>query len=732
MRLTLPLLLLAVACGDPDKDDTAAFVDEDGDGWEVGEDCDDTDPEVHPNAVELCDGIDNDCDGEIDGTEASGGPVWFADADEDGYGDPADQLRACEQPSGYVSNDSDCDDLHTDAYPGAAEYCDGYDNDCDDQIDEPDAVDATTWYADGDGDGFGSSVHTEACEQPTGYVAESGDCNDATASAFPGNDEICDGLDNDCDGERDEPDAIDAVTWFLDADDDEYGDASSATTACTRPEGHCDNADDCDDGDPNVNPSRLEECDGVDNDCDELVDEADAVDADTWYADADGDGFGDAASTQDACEQPSGHVAVAMDCDDSDAAINPEADEICDGVDNDCSSYTSEDGLVTLDGVESYPRLQNAVDAASSGSTIVACDGTYVETLVIEQDVTIVSLNGSGATEIDANNDGAAVVIQGGVVTLEGFTLSGGSGANNPYGGVGTVGGGVFVFSNDPVTIQDCVISNNDATFGGGLLLGTGSDVTILDTEIENNWADEMAGGIYASGDVLVMDGVDVLGNDASRGGGMVLDDGEASVTSCLVDDNTADMGGGLYVNAATLLGSATTVSDNMAYDLGGGLMVYNEAVVSGLTVNNNEANFGAGMALWGSTGAPTISDIIATRNDAVTSAGGMWIFTDAGDVTVTDVSLTDNVAGFGAGMSHEGGAVTMSACAITDNASTSDGGGAYLFYGATLVSDVSDWGDSSTGDDNSPDDVYLDALFSSYDGYGGAASFTCDDSGCY
>ncbi len=101
-------------------------------------------------------------------------------------------------------------------------------------------------------------------------------------------------------------------------------------------------SEDCDDEDPAVHPDAEERCDGIDNDCDDTVDE-DAVDAATWYADADGDGYGDNEAITTACEQPSGHVEDATDCDDADATVNPGAVDIPDGVDNDCSGEVDEE-----------------------------------------------------------------------------------------------------------------------------------------------------------------------------------------------------------------------------------------------------------------------------------------------------------------------------------------------------------------------------------------------------
>ena len=360
-----------------------------GAGWVADDqDCADDDGEIHPAAAEICDGLDNDCDALIDEDDPDllGAATWYQDSDGDGYGADAKSQQACEAPEGYVSQGGDCDDGDVAYHPGASEedcadpndyncdgstgytdadgdgwaaceecddansainpdaleHCDGYDNDCDGSVDEDDAVDAATWYADADGDGYGDvSQSAQACDAPTGYVADATDCDDNAVSVNPGASELCNEIDDDCDGDVDEDDAADAATWYADADGDGFGDAASAVQACEAPTDYVADGTDCDDGDDDVNPGATETCDGVDEDCDGDVDE-DAVDAETWYADVDGDGYGDSSLSSDACEAPTGYVGDDSDCDDGDAAVNPGAQELCDSLDNDCDGETDE------------------------------------------------------------------------------------------------------------------------------------------------------------------------------------------------------------------------------------------------------------------------------------------------------------------------------------------------------------------------------------------------------
>jgi len=333
-------------------------VDDDGDSYaECDGDCDDGDAAVYPGADEYCNGINDDCDGQVDEDDAIDVTTWYADVDGDGYGDASASFEACDQPPNFVTVDGDCDPQDPDVNPGEDEVCDGVDNDCDGDADEPDAIDAQTWYADLDGDGYGDAAVSEvACDPPPDYVANADDCDDTNPAVNAGDDEICDGLDNDCDGVVDEADAIDAQTWYDDADGDGFGDAAAAEVACDPPPDHVANADDCDDTDGSVHPGADETCDGIDNDCDGDTDEDDAIDAQTWYEDLDGDGYGDDGVTVVACDAPPGYVGTPGDCEDADGAVHPGAEELCNGVDDDCDAATDElvdgdgDGFAICDG----------------------------------------------------------------------------------------------------------------------------------------------------------------------------------------------------------------------------------------------------------------------------------------------------------------------------------------------------------------------------------------------
>ncbi|MCB9760224.1 MAG: hypothetical protein H6739_10350 [Alphaproteobacteria bacterium] len=337
------------------------------------QDCDDADAAVNPDAAELCDGIDNNCDGTVDEDTATDAATWYVDTDGDGYGDATSPLTACAQPSGAVADSTDCDDGEATTNPGADEYCDSVDNDCNGLVDDGAAVDGDTWYADSDGDGYGDAAATTvSCSRPSGYIADDTDCDDGDGAVFPGADEYCDSVDNDCDGTADEDDALDADTWYADSDGDGYGDATATTASCSRPSGYIADDTDCDDGDSAIFPGADEYCDSVDNNCDGTVDEDSALDADTWYLDGDGDGYGDAASTTAACARPSGYSAVDTDCDDSASSVNPGASEVCDSLDNDCDGVADDGVLGSGATCPASDCLEILTDQPS------AADGPYV------------------------------------------------------------------------------------------------------------------------------------------------------------------------------------------------------------------------------------------------------------------------------------------------------------------------------------------------------------------
>ncbi len=409
MRFLVPALVL-MACGtdtDQEKEnqeDIEVVKDNDGDGYLNSEDCDDNDPQINPGAEEICDGFDNNCDGQADEDVTE---TFYADSDGDGFGNENIQIEACTVPAGYVSNGSDCDDTHAESHPSAEEICDGLDNNCDEAVDEDllqtfyvdndrdgygdenqtveacaldlglsliaedcDDNDAgispgqdekcdgfdnncdgnidegtlLTYYPDLDEDGYGDeNVQLEGCEVPPGHVTVGGDCDDLETYAHPIMIEFCDEIDNDCNGEIDESGSIGEMEYYADTDSDGHGDPNNSTLACSIPAGHVENDQDCNDNAANINPDADEYCNSIDDDCNGLVDESTSVDQSIWHLDFDGDGTGGSSHSLTQCYAPSGYVSTSDDCDDSDPNRHPNATEICDNIDNDCDNLVDAD-----------------------------------------------------------------------------------------------------------------------------------------------------------------------------------------------------------------------------------------------------------------------------------------------------------------------------------------------------------------------------------------------------
>ena len=262
------------------------------------------------------------------------------DLDEDGLGDLCD---ACPDDSTNTCNDcidadgdgfldatcggDDCDDGNVEIYPGHSEVCDGVDNNCDGKTDEN--LGTTTC-------GLGVCEHTiNNCENGVPQ----------TCDPFEGaSEEICDGLDNNCDGEKDNISPIPTTCGIGDCAStgektcvegdwiDTCVEGDSYPETCDGLDNDCDGEipanekdddgdgfmiceGDCDDTDADINPDAAEVCDGIDNDCDDLTDEEVKI---TFYHDQDSDSFGDPNQTQEACSAPNGYVANNTDCAPSD------------------------------------------------------------------------------------------------------------------------------------------------------------------------------------------------------------------------------------------------------------------------------------------------------------------------------------------------------------------------------------------------------------------------------
>jgi hypothetical protein len=311
-------------------------------------DCNDADPAVHAGAVETCNGKDDDCDGVKDGPGAAGCAPFFKDGDGDGYGLVGDSKCLCAAAAPYLAaTGGDCDDADPAAHPGMAETCNGKDDDCNGVTDDAGASGCVTYFLDQDGDGAGVTGNSKClCAATAPYTAsQGGDCADNDKDVHPGVVEICNGKDDNCDGQTDPEDTPGCKKHYQDADGDGYGDAATFKCLC-GPTGLFTSllAGDCDDANPAANPGKVEDCSTVfDDDCDGDANEPDVANCKTLFLDVDGDGWG-TADSQCWCG-PRGKYAASKsgDCDDGNAAANPGMSEDCaTAFDDDCDGKTNE------------------------------------------------------------------------------------------------------------------------------------------------------------------------------------------------------------------------------------------------------------------------------------------------------------------------------------------------------------------------------------------------------
>ena len=330
----------AICAGEASAEAACAFClcgcyDNDMDGFTTCDgDCDDSNDLVFPGADEICNLIDDDCNGTTD--DGLTFETYYADADSDGYGDPAMSIDLCSPMAGFVLDDNDCDDTNANINPVATEICDGLDNDCNGTADE--GLTFLTYYSDADGDGFGSTLLGDFCNAPPASSVIDGDCNDGNATINPGAMETCDGEDQDCDGIVDND--VVYTEYFQDNDGDNFG-SISLGDFCIAPLFSSLVSGDCDDTDNMIYPGATEVCNNQDEDCDGDVDEG--LTMFTFYADADGDGWGDPSNSVSACGPPLGYVTATGDCNDNAATIYPNAAELCNDIDDDCDGEVDND-----------------------------------------------------------------------------------------------------------------------------------------------------------------------------------------------------------------------------------------------------------------------------------------------------------------------------------------------------------------------------------------------------
>ncbi len=318
-------------------------------------DCNDANAAINPAADEICNaGIDDNCNGMADDGDVTttGQGSYYPDSDNDNFGSN-DAIHACSQPANTLPVSGDCNDDESTIHPLAKELCNGgIDDNCNGVADDADTtvIGRPSYYTDNDQDNYGSGAAIKACIQPEGTASENDDCNNNNAAVYPGAPEICNsGIDDNCNGLADQGDTtlIGLNSYYTDADHDSYG-TGDALLACIQPQETAILGGDCHDGDASINPSAVETCNaGIDDNCNGLADDADGTVTGQaqYYLDNDTDGFG-GETIVTACLQPAGSTLSAGDCNDANAAVNPGATDLCNGIDDNCNQVIDDNQLM--------------------------------------------------------------------------------------------------------------------------------------------------------------------------------------------------------------------------------------------------------------------------------------------------------------------------------------------------------------------------------------------------